>query len=427
MPESVRIAVIGGGSPFVLSFIHGLAANAARWIASGFAIHLSLYDLAPERAARWARYADVAYRQTGLPIRASVAGSRDEALRDSRLVLVSAGAPDAYSLAHAMRDQYGFPYHSIHDGPPGFAAAKRLYPFCRDIGEAAMRLSPRALVLLLPNPTDALANAVARATGANVAGLCVEVEHLRDHLAYYTRRSPESIQLEHAGVNHDGWTLRLWIDGADGYPLLRDAIPALPERDDFHPGNWGMVRVYEATGLLRSSAYHNWPLEVGSFAGPAKWESFGVNREDVLRLADAAIRDGGMIDPREDLHPERRPVKYGGTGVALERILWGQASRQPQIVAMQVRNDGAVTNLPNDVQVEVPTVICGESRFPRAMGSLPERIAGTTRLLAIQRKLEADYLLDGKKRTLLDALMAFPTVAPVGTLIDYAEELHATA
>jgi alpha-galactosidase/6-phospho-beta-glucosidase family protein len=425
MAEQTKMAVIGGGSPFVLSLLHGLMEQAERWHAGGREILLSLYDIAPERAERWARYAVVARRVTGLPIVAEVAADRDDSLRDATLILLSAGAPDAYSLGERMREKYAFPRHSIHDGPPGFAAAKRLFPMCRELGEAITRRTPDGLLLLLPNPTDALANAAARATGAHAAGLCVEVEHLREHLAYYFGLSWQSIELDHAGVNHDGWTLRLRIDGQDGYPRLHERILALPEREDFHPGNYGMVQVYRATGALRSSAYHNWPLEIASYAGPQPRAAFGVPREQVLRAADEAMRRGEVMDAQTHLHPERQPVKYLGTGRALERLLWARATDEPQTASLQVRNDGAVANLPPDVQVEVPTVAQGARLRPRVLGALPEHLAGTTRLLAIQRKLEADYLLDGRKETLLRALMTVPTIAPVDTFLAFADELHA--
>lgn len=420
MPESVKACVLGGGSPFVLTLLYGLTRAAERW--QSVDLLLSLYDVVPERAERWKAYGEVLRRRVGLSLRVEIAPTRDEAMRDARLTLVSIGAPDAHELAHKMRKKYGFPFHSIHDGPPGFAAAKRLFPLCREIGEAQNRLCPKGFLLLLPNPTDALANAVARATGAHVAGFCVEVEHLRDHLAYYTGISRDRFQLDHAGVNHDGWVLRLWLDGEDGYPFLHDLLLELPQREDFHPGNWGLVQIYRATGYLRSSAYHNWPIPVGTFSGSAPWSGF--DRAEVLRLVDEAIRTETLLDNRESLHPEHRPVKYAGTGIALERILFGQATRQPQIVPLQVRNDGAISNLPDDVQVEVPTVVWGEAHFARAMGPLPEFLAGTTRLLALQRKYEADWLLDSRLETLRRALFCLPTIAPVETLDAYAKELH---
>ncbi|MDA1192225.1 MAG: hypothetical protein O3A46_11160 [Candidatus Poribacteria bacterium] len=423
MATRTKMSVIGGGSPFVLCLVHGLAERADRWAAANIEIDLSLFDLVPERAERWKAYGSVLRERLGLPLTVEVADTREQCLRDTRVALLSAGAPDAYGLAHRMRDKYDFAYHSIHDGPPGFAAAKRLYPFCREIGDEMARLSSNGLLLILPNPTDTLANAVARSTGANAVGMCVETEHSRDHLAHYLGVSRDAVEFDHVGVNHDGWITALRIDGEDGYPRVRDEIGGWMSREDFHPNNVGWVKICEATGYLRSSPYHNFPIPVGNYPNPNPTAHFGVSREAIEKEVDACIAERRVLDVLMSEHPERRRIKYFGTGVALEKVLWGRTTGYEERVGLQVRNDGAISNLPDDVQVEVPTRVQGDTCKGYPMGDIPESVGGITRLLAMQRHLEADWLLDGKRDTLLAALMTVPNVASVKTMVEYADEL----
>jgi len=420
----LKMAVIGGGSPFVLCLLHGLLYHAARWRERGIALEIVLYDIRPESARRWVQYGAMLAQVEAMPLQVTVSGTREEALQNADVVMFTAGFPEAARIAHEMRERYGFPFHSIHDGPPGLAFAVKIFPFCLQLARDIARLSPHALLLVLPNPTDVLATALERATGVIAGGMCVEVEHLRDHLAFYFGYRSEDIALEHGGVNHDGWVLRMTVQGREGYGLLRDRLPNLPAHPHFHPGNYGMVLVYRATGYLRSSAYHNWPLEIPPCPAPRRWEDFGLSREEVFRQVEQTLTARTPLRLPEDTHPENLPVKYYGTGKALERLLWARATGETQVVALQVTNNGAISNFPNDVRVEVPVMVSGHQLTPQRIGEIPEWLGGTTRLLSIQRRLSAEYLLNGLLETLRQSLLTIPTFARIDALMEYAERVH---
>lgn len=420
---SIKIAFLGGGSIFTLTFLQGLAYEAQQARGYPGEIFLSLYDIHPERAELWSRYAGV-LNQTGLVrVTAEVLTELDPALDSAEVVFLSIGFKEAEQLAEEMREKFHFPRQSIHDGPPAYAYAKKIFPFLRDLGRRLKDRSPQALLVVLPNPTDVLSSAVQRATGVTACGLCVEVEHLRDHLAYYLGCRPEEVELEHAGVNHDGWVTGLWIQGVEGFSLLKGQIPQWPQRPDFHPGNWGMVVIFGATGRLRSSAYHNWPLEVGPYSGPQRWEDFGVPREKVYQAVEEAIRENRILDFGLSQHPENRYVKYLGTGRALVRLLKGRSTGRAERVVLQVENRSTVTNIPTDCRVEVTVKVQSLMLNPLPFGPLPEPPAGITRLLALQRRWHSDYLVTGDFDSLKTSLMTFP-VGPISRLIEYAQVVH---
>jgi len=420
---SLKLAVIGGGSAFTLCALQGVASCAERWRGSGAALQVALFDTAPERCGRWAAYGRLIAAKLGIPLTVEVCEARDEALRDANVVMFSVGFREAEALAHRLLGEYGFHPQSIHDGPPAFAFAAKVWPFCRQLADDIARLAPASLTLVLPNPTDVLAEAMELHADIACAGLCVEVEHLRDHLAYYFSYPPDSIAFDHAGVNHDGWVLRLQVDGQDGYALLHEGILSLPQHPDFHPGCFGMVSVYQATGYLRSSAYHNWPLDTPPYQGPRTYDEF-AHPGDRLAAVDRAIAEGVLLEAPADVHPERQTVKYLGTGRALSRLLLARAGVGPEVVALQVRNSGAVPNLPPDVRVEVPVLAQGARTVPLAVGELPEWLGGTTRLLAVQRRALARYLLSGDRDTLHQALLTLPTIRRIDALAAFADEVH---
>jgi alpha-galactosidase/6-phospho-beta-glucosidase family protein len=185
-----------------------------------------------------------------------------------------------------------------------------------------------------------------------------------------------------------------------------------------------MVSIYRATGYLRSSAYHNWPMQTPRYEGPRTWEEFTVSAEDGKAALERAVAAGELLNIPADLHPERRVVKYLGTGRAVSRLMLARATGSPEVVPLQVPNAGAVANFPPDVRVEVPAVVLKSMVIPMAVGEVPEWLGGTTRLLALQRKLHAEYLISGSKDSLVQALLTLPTVAPINVLMEYADVVH---
>jgi alpha-galactosidase/6-phospho-beta-glucosidase family protein len=150
----------------------------------------------------------------------------------------------------------------------------------------------------------------------------------------------------------------------------------------------------------------------------------GVRREDQLAAVDEALAARQPLEMPRNALPANRLVEYLITGQGLSRLLWARSTGQPEVWPLQVRNQGAVTNFPPDVRVEVPCLIAGDRIQPLPVGALPEWLGGYTRLLALQRQRAADYLCDGRLETLQQALFTLPTVADVQTLHRYAEEIH---
>jgi alpha-galactosidase/6-phospho-beta-glucosidase family protein len=94
------------------------------------------------------------------------------------------------------------------------------------------------------------------------------------------------------------------------------------------------------------------------------------------------------------------------------------------LLPLQVLNSGAITNFPDDVFVEVPTRVQGRSVVPSRVGELPDWLGGYTRLLAIQRKLVAEYILCRDVSVLKQALTTLPMFGSVQKLLQLVETMH---
>jgi alpha-galactosidase len=98
-------------------------------------------------------------------------------------------------------------------------------------------------------------------------------------------------------------------------------------------------------------------------------------------------------------------------------------------LAVNVRNDGLIPNLPAEAVVEVPGLADGRGVHGIAVDALPEGIAGILAARARQQELTVDAALTGDRALALQALLADPLVPSVETataMLDEALETHAT-
>lgn len=417
--KEFKVAYIGGGSMFVPSIANGIAWSMQRY--GFFDLNLCLYDIYPEKAERMRKYINTLNKPIKL-LKSQVAYALDEALVQADLVIVSVALYDKYRavekcLESANAKLPGVIYETLSEA---VATASYFYNLSINI----KKICPDATLIILVNPTDVMSLYLSM-LGLRSAGACVEVEGLRGALSYYLHIPEESIEMAYAGVNHDGWTLGLKINGEDGYgKLWREKILKMSENSDFHPGNYGLLRIFELTGYLRSSAYHHPPFFFESTPGVEEWAKWSGKRENYEKALEKALREDKPIQDPEWIHPERSLLNYPGTGRAFGRLISAMATGKAEIVPLQVKNYDAISNVPYDACVEVPTLVKYNEFMPQQVGELPEWFGGITKLMAIQRKMMAEYLIDPSLEQLQRAVSIIPIFAPVERYLHYAKTLH---
>lgn len=422
-----KIAYIGGGSNFVPSIANGISEMLKK---TSFQVELCLYDIAPDKAERMADYVRILAESYDQPFNVKVCASRREALEGADAVVISVSLPRAHRALEAMYERLGFKWPSpqlLEEGPGIAALAAATAPFHLEVAKEMESLCSEAYLFTLVNPTDVLAGFLRRATGIAAVGLCVEVEGLRGALAHLFDVEAERIEMDYVGVNHDGWTLRLRVDGEDAYQRWDDKWTEVLTPDRAHPGNLRWKPILELTRHLRSSGYHHWPLEFEPMEGSDElWARWSSRRDRRRQALEEALRTRRPIEDPPQVHPERSKLMYPGTGRAFGRIVQGLAGHGTNVAALQVPNEGAVCNFPSDVIVEIPVQVAAGRLTPLAMGEAPEWLCGYTRLLAIQRRLVAEYLCSPDLTTLKQALSVLPFFSTVERLNAFAEEVHKT-
>ena len=91
MSQPFKITYLGGGSSFLVPFLHGLASQAEALKVLGRPIELSLLDVDTRKAEPNVRYAELVARQTGLILSAAATDDSRKALAGSHWVIFSIG------------------------------------------------------------------------------------------------------------------------------------------------------------------------------------------------------------------------------------------------------------------------------------------------------------------------------------------------
>lgn len=440
-----KLVIIGAGST---EFTPGLLADLASSPTLSDA-EVALVDIDPWATETMVRLAHRLNVERGARLTISGATDRRDALPGADFVTttIAVGGVRGWETDVRIPERYGV-YQTVGDsvGPGGVFRAMRHVPEIVAIARDMEELCPDAWLFNYTNPLSAIVRGVHKATGITCVGLCHGVLHTREVIARDLGYRAADVNVVFAGVNHLCWLLDVRHRGADVYPDLRAFLREgmtrpLPDTvddpyDAFQyvsawltelyglfpsPGDRHVAEFFpyflhpEADGRLRYGTQASLDMTNGIFA------SKDTTREQLRAQADGVE----PLDP--DLLEEARE------GERLIHIIDAIAHdrRMPEL-AVNVRNDGLIANLPPWAIVEVPGEISGFGVRGLGVGPLPEGIAGVLRQRVDQQELTVDAALTGDRALALQALLADPlmthvTIEDAEAMLDEALAAHAGA
>ena len=437
----MKIVIIGAGSTV---FTPGLIADltSSRHFSDAT---VALVDINPDAAATMARYTERVARERGAGLRVEYATDRREVLAgaDFVTVTIAVGGARAWEKDVRIPEAHGV-WQTVGDsvGPGGVFRALRHVPELVAIARDMEELCPDAWLFNYTNPLTVMVRAVHKTSTIKAAGLCHGVLHTRADIADALGVPHHDLNVTVAGLNHLAWVLDMRHGGEDLYPRFRElqrgwlASPPTPAADSDPYGGFQEVsaRLMEIYGYYPSPGDRHvaefFPfflrqaesgLAYGTQSGLDMTNRILASRDDRWdRIADQAE---GRADLDRALFDEARE---GERVVAImEAITTGQPLLE---LAVNVRNDGLIANLPREAVVEVPGLIDGRGVHGVGIGSLPEGIANILGARSRQQELTVDAALTGDRHLALQALLAdplVPTLEAATAMLDDALAAHA--
>ncbi|HEY8497535.1 MAG TPA: alpha-glucosidase/alpha-galactosidase [Limnochordales bacterium] len=467
--DALRIAFIGAGSTvFARVLLRDLFA-----LDDVPPLDIRLMDTDPERlrvteavARRLA--AEAAAAGGRAPARITATMDRRAALEgaDYVICLVQIGGfrpatvadfeiPKRYGLVQTIGDTLGI---------GGIMRGLRTIPFLQDLARDMKECCPGAWLFNYANPL-AINQWALEDAGIKTVGLCHSVRRTARQLAGYLGVPFEKVEYRAAGINHMAFFLRFAAEGRDLYPDLRAMVAEgrIPAHDRVR------FEVMAHFGYFVSESSFHFAEYVPYFLRPDRpgaIEHYQLPLDEYLRRCgvyeeqfnalraevDRAEREAALADTARTAgdagagEPARAPgeAAAGGPAPAAAATSGTPATRGPQsdedvawiihsletgqgrLLHANVRNGGAIENLPPDCIVEVPCYVDRFGLRPLRMGRLPSHLAALIETNVNVQRLTVEAAYTGDPEAAKRAAMLDPRTAallPLDQIASLVEEL----
>jgi 6-phospho-beta-glucosidase len=402
----VKVAVVGGGSTYTPELVEGFVRRDDRLVVD----ELVLLDIDRERLEVVGALAERMMRKVGWTGSLRLTDDRVEAIDGADFVIVQlrVGGNQARDLDETIPVRFGCIGQET-TGPGGFAKALRTVPVVLELAElTASRGAPGAWFVDFTNPTGLVTQALLD-HGHHAIGLCnVAIGFQRD-LARVFDVEPGQVQLDHVGLNHLTWERAVLVDGVDRLPELletdgepSDAAAAyLAELDEEIPLE--VARTLRAIPSSYLRYYYRTDLVMQQLRD-------GHSRAKEVMRIEAGLLDlyrDPTLDTKPALLEERGGAFYSDAAAALVASLHAGTG---DVQVVNLPNDGAIANLPDDDVVEISARIDADGAHPLATAPLAPEMLGLVQHAKAYERLAIDAAISGSRAGALKALLANPLV-----------------
>lgn len=421
-----KIAFIGAGS-------FGFTRNLVRDILTFPLLKdatLALMDIDAERLEFIRQAVQRIVDEGGYPATVETTMERAEALKgaDAVIVTILAGGVDVWQHDILIPKKYGVDTN-VGDtrGPSGIFRALRTIPVMLGIIKDMEKYCPDATMLNYTNPMAMLCRAMQRESFVQLTGLCHSVQGTAEMLARWIGAPMDEITYTCAGINHLAWYVKYEWNGKDAYPLIRKAVA---ENEEIY--NEEQVRnemflhldyyVTESSG--HNSEYNWWFRKRPDLIEKYCTHGTGWNPGHYAYiLNEYRKRETTWKDSiREWLAQEHINLERGHEYASsiINALMGGD------IYAFNgnVPNTGLITNLPDDVCVEVPVYVDKGGLHAVHVGALPRQVAPLNQVVVATEEMAVEAALTGDPRLVFHAIASDPLTAAVLSLAEIKQMVN---
>jgi len=413
----MKITVIGGGSTYTPELVNGFLARVERLPIK----ELWLMDIDKERLDVVGRFAQRMVKAKGEPFKVVLSLNQREAIAGASYVITQLRV----GMMPARRgDEYLGRRHGLigqeTTGVGGMAKALRTIPVILDIANDIREVAPGALLANFTNPAGLVTEALNRhaadvpAVGVCNVGITTKMEILEE-LENLTGQkvADERAILKTLGLNHLTWHYGFTVDDEEMWPQIFPAFVEMQKQEE--EPEWD-IRTLETLGMMpnyylgyfyyteeKLKAQDQWP--------PSRAEEVMEIEKDLLR----EYADPALSEPPADL------MKRGGAyySTLATQLIDSHFNDLGQIHTVNVRNNGAVKEWPEDWVLEMPAKVDRAGIHPLPADPLPPTCFGLIAAVKMYEILTVQAAVHGDRNAAYQALLA----NPLGPSADKVQEV----
>lgn len=429
--ESVKIVTIGGGSSYTPELVEGFIKRYDTLPVR----ELCLVDI-PEGKQKLETVGALAQRmvkKAGLPMKVTLSYDRREALKDADFVttqmrigrLPARIQDERIPISHGMIGQET-------NGAGGMFKAFRTIPVILDIVKDIQEICPDAWLINFTNPAGMVTEAIFRYTNFKKAiGLCNVPVNMVSGFAKMLGVEENEVTMEIQGVNHFIFATDVFVNGESRFEELLNKYAYLKEEDTIQMKNFVSLP-YSPSFIKGLKAipcpYHNYYFytkeqlkeEQEQFkTGTVRGEVVSQTEEELFEL----YSHEELAEKPQQL-AMRGGAKYSDAACNLIQSIYNNTC---DIQYVDVRNNGAISDLPADSAVEVACRITADGPQPIATGELKLPISGYVHMMKTFERLVCEAAVTGDRDLAVTALNVnplCPSDADANIVIDELIEAH---
>jgi 6-phospho-beta-glucosidase len=317
--------------------------------------------------------------------------------------------------------------------------ALRTVPVALEQARLVERLSPQGWIVNFTNPAGLITQAIVSHTSARVVGICDTPTELFHRIALALQAAPQDVRCDYVGLNHLGWVRRIQLRGVDVTDRVLADNALLGQLYSAPLFDFEMIRTlrlipteYLFFYYSRRRALDNQRRQ-GSSRG-AEVEQLNVTLLETLasRLGagdhDGAIAAyvaylnrrsgsymkleaaaGTALDGDEAYDGEPFRVANGYHRIALD-VMAALTGARPGRIVVNVRNAGAVPDLPAGDVVETACQIAENSISPEPVEALPDAVLGLVQSVKAYERAAIEAARGGSRLGARKALLIHPAI-----------------
>ncbi|RYG71276.1 6-phospho-alpha-glucosidase [Lentibacillus lipolyticus] len=415
--KKFNVLVVGGGSTWTPGLLKGMCSRK-----DSFPINrLVMYDIDEGRQQTIGEFARVLFHEDYPEMDFRYTTNKEEAFtEDIDFVFVQ-----MRTGGFAMREQdEKIPLNmgvigQETCGPGGFAYGMRSIRDMVELVKDVREKTQNAWILNYTNPAAIVAVALQQIFPEDnrILNICDQPENLLRSYGRLLNRNEREFDPVYFGLNHFGWFTHLYDqEGNDLLPELREMILAggfrpadYEQRDQSWLDTYAMVEqmVRDFPDYLPNTylQYYLYPDKVLNKLDPDYTRTNEVQSgrekrvfEDCARVAEAGTTEGSNV------------VANDAHGEFILIVAESIAHNKGNNFVVIVRNDGIISNLPDDAMVEVAASLTANGPRPYAVGDIPTFYKGLIEGQYAYEKLTAEAFMEGSYHKALQALTLNRTI-----------------